>query len=146
MYSSAIRSSSPVVIPGSRCSPTCPIVSATTRPAAAILAISWADLRMIIDSPRPYGIESALDLAGDVVDRAAGVQRYQLAGHAVVLDHRLRLLVIEREPARDRLPRVVGSTFVDGTAERALHGGLVVEIEEEDDVEPAADLVEHLVE
>ena len=52
MNSSAIRSSSPVVIPGSSCSPTCAIVSATTRPAAAIFAISCADLRMIM---RPNG-------------------------------------------------------------------------------------------
>ena len=72
MNSSAIRSSSPVVIPGSSCSPTCASVSATTRRRAAISSISWADLRMIIwrstvpercwisaktSSTRPVGVE-----------------------------------------------------------------------------------------
>ena len=77
MNSSAIRSSSPVVMPGSSCSPTCAIVSATTRPAAAIFSISCADLRMIMRR-RPR-IERALDLGEDLVDGAAGVQRHELS-------------------------------------------------------------------
>src|SRR5688572_17651580 len=146
MYSAAIRSSSPVVTPGSSCSPTCAIVSATMLPAAAIFAISWADLRMIISLPGAYGIESALDLVGHVLDRPAGVQRHELPRRAVVLDDRLRLLVVDGEPALGRLDRVVAPPLYAGAAEHARLGGLVVEIEEEDDVERAADLLEQLVE
>ena len=89
MYSSAIRSSSPVVIPGSRCSPTFAIVSATTRPAAAILAISWADLRMII-AVWPLRYRERSRSRRRRLRRAARVQRHELPGRAVVLDRPVR--------------------------------------------------------
>ena len=94
----------------------------------------------------PNGSQRALDLVGHFLDGQVRVQRHELSGRAVVLDHRLRLLVVEGEAAGDRLRRVVRPPFLVGAAERALLGGLVVEIEEEDDVERAPDLVEHLVE
>jgi hypothetical protein len=47
MYSSAIRSSSSDVTPGSMWRPTWAIVSAATRPAAPISSISRSDLRTI---------------------------------------------------------------------------------------------------
>ena len=45
--STAISSSSPVVMPGRMLSPTAASTSPTRRPARAIVSISWADLRMI---------------------------------------------------------------------------------------------------
>src|SRR5947207_2899581 len=48
MNSSAIRSSSAVVIPGCTCSPSSAIVSATSTPARAMPSISAFDFRMIM--------------------------------------------------------------------------------------------------
>ena len=51
------------------------------------------------------------DLRPDLCDRSAGVQRHELAGGAVVLDDRLRLGVVDLEPVRDHLGRVVGAAL-----------------------------------
>src|SRR6266568_1314778 len=132
MNSSAIRSSSAVVIPGCTCSPRSAIVSATSSPARAMPSISCPDLRMIKPAPPtkgwgqtpsgsdPFGsdpsssrfrgscgnlLQCRLDLGEDLVLAASPVNRHQVAAYAVVLDQRLRLAVVVLEAAPDRLVR-----------------------------------------
>ena len=54
--------------------------------------------------------------------------------------------MVDLEPLRDHLARVVGAALELGALERALHPDLVGDVEEEDRVEPAADAAEHRVE
>ena len=49
-----------------------------------------------------------------------GVQRHELAGRAVVLDDRLGLGVVDGEPPRDHLGRVVGAALDLGAAQEPL--------------------------
>jgi hypothetical protein len=62
-----------------------------------------------------------------------------------VLDRGLGLLVVDREPARDRVGSVVRAPFLVGTSESARRRGPVVEVEEEDRIETPPDLREHRV-
>ena len=105
MNAPAMSSSSPVVIPGRRCSPTCAIVAATRSPARAIRSISSGPLRMIMRRALPSGC----DLGEDVVDAPARVERNERPGVPVALDDRLCLLVVDRESARHHLRRVVAA-------------------------------------
>src|SRR5438270_6420656 len=129
MNSSAIRSSSAVVIPGCTCSPSSAIVSATSSPARAMPSISWADLRMINPAPPTKGwgqtpsgsdplgsdpgssglrgscghlLQRGLDLGEDLVLATRPVNRHEVATNPVVLDQRLGLAVGVLEPALDR--------------------------------------------
>src|SRR6185503_11869447 len=74
------------------------------------------------------------------------MERDELPRRAVALDHRLCLLVVDREPAPDRLWSVVVAALVERPAADPLDGELVREVEEEHGVEPAADLGQHPVE
>ena len=144
MCSSAIRSSSPVADPGLD-------LLADVRDRLGDDAAGSGHLldllrRLADDHLAPTVSKAPCDLCEDVLDRPARVQRHELACRPVVLDDRLGLLVVDREPAADRLRRVVGPSLLVGTAERARPRRLVVEVEEEDHVEPAADLAQHLVE
>ena len=65
---------------------------------------------------------------------------------AVVLDDRLGLRVVDREPVRDRLGRVVGALLLAGAAEHAVGRDLVGEVEVEDRVELAVEVAQQLVE
>ena len=58
----------------------------------------------------------------------------------VVLDERLRLLVVDLEPPRDRLGRVVGAAFELGALEQPLDAHLVGHVEERGSRRVAADL------
>src|SRR5438105_1441251 len=132
MYSSANRSSSAIVIPGSSRSSSSASVPATTAPAAAISSISYALLRMIIRATCPFPpcpgtvpgrgpsgrwwscgdpLERFLDFLPHLVDRALRMERHEIPGDAVVLDDRLGLLVIGGEALRDHLGRVVRATL-----------------------------------
>src|SRR5256885_12684442 len=115
MCSSAIRSSSVMVTPGCRWSPTRWIVSWTSSPAFAIRSISRGLLRMITSQ-----LQGVLDLGPDCLDGLVAVDRDQLARRCVVVDHRERQLVVEREPLRDRLRGVVGAALFLGAPAHAL--------------------------
>src|SRR5262245_60146107 len=155
MYSSAIRSSSAIVIPGSSLSSSSASVPATTTPAAAISSISWADFRMITPATCPFGpwpgsdpgrvrcgqvrsrrvlhaLERVLDLRPDLVDRPVGMERHEAAGDAVVLDDRLRLLVVGAEALRDHLGRVVRPVLDRCALGQPRPRNVVRQIEEED--------------
>ncbi len=54
--------------------------------------------------------------------------------------------MVDREPASDRLRRVVVTTLVESPAADPFDGELVRKVEEEHGVEPAADLGQHPVE
>src|SRR5262249_56090038 len=99
----------------------------TTAPAAAISSISRADFRMITRGPRPKGtrpgsdpghgrsyrvlhaLERVLDLRPDLVDRALGMQRHEPARDAIVLDDRLRPLVVGAQAVGDHLGSVLAA-------------------------------------
>ena len=70
---------------------------------------------------------------------------HELAGGAVVLDDRLGLGVVDREPLRDQLGRVVGAALQLRALERSLHADLVGHVEEQDRVQAPADPAEHRV-
>ena len=73
-------------------------------------------------------------------------ERMECPGSAIPIDDRLGLLVVDREPPRHDLRRVVGPPLLVRTTEGSSSRRLVVEIEEEHCVERPADRVEHLVE
>src|SRR5581483_956186 len=165
MYSSAIASSSAVEIPGRTCSPTNASVSATTRPARAICSTSWVLLRMIIatlpcgNAPVPpvflpgsrargHLVERLPDLGEDLLDGPVGVDPDHVPPRrAVVVDERSGLLVVELEPAPDRLRRVVRAVLLRGALHHPLDQGTPVgNLELEHDVQGAVELAEQLVE
>ena len=135
MNSSAIASSSAVVTPGRACSPISASVSATTRPARAIVSISCGDLRMI--TARSHLVERPPDLGEDLLDRPVGVDADDVAARrAVVLDERRGLAVVDLEPLADRLRRVVGAALLGGALRHPLEQHVAVgDLELEDDVE-----------
>ena len=106
---SAMSSSSPVVMPGRICSPTCAIVSATSAPARAIRSISSGRLADDHDSLRARAAP-AQPRSPRTPRRPcrSALQRHERARSPVALDHGRGLLVVDREPACDRLRRVVG--------------------------------------
>ncbi len=137
------------MIPGSMCSPTCAIVSATTLAGArAIFGRSRRrDLRMIT-SRRP---RDACSSASSISAKTSSIERSawiadELSRRPVVLDERLRLLVVDLEPARDRLRSVVLAPLLPRPAAQPSDGVVVRDVEEEDRVEAPADPVEHRVE
>src|SRR5438552_15600506 len=169
-----MRSSSAIERPASSFSSRSASVPATTTPAAAISSISRTLFRMIMSPPtvsdtgwlpRPrrgatsvsdtgrghsrdvlHALEGVLDLRPDLFDRAVGVQRDETAGDAVVLDDRLRLLVVGAQALGDHLGRIVGAVLLAGALQHPLDRDAVGEVEEEDRVETTPDLGEQLVE
>src|SRR5438552_1995501 len=141
MCSSAIRSSSSIVTPGCRWSPTRWMVSWTTSPAFAISSISRGDLRMIIRT-----LQHVLDLRPDGVDRRLAVDGAERAGGRVVVGHGPGQLVVEREALLDRLGRVVGAPLVVRAPEHPLDCDLAWHAQLEDDGDRFADLAQHVVE
>src|SRR5712692_4797411 len=152
MNSSAIRSSSPVVIPGCRCSPSSAIVSATSSPARAMPSIScWLFLMItvgvsaasrtgdLVASCR-HLLEGGLDLREHLVLGPVSVDGDEVATCPVVLDQRLRLAVIVVEAPLDCLVGVVGTTLELGAAPQALERHLVRDLQGEDDAEAAPDV------
>ena len=91
-------------MPGSSRSCISASVPATTSPARAISSISWALLRMITAAAPVHLLERLLDLDPHLVGATVGVERDELARHAVVLDDRLGLRVVDRR-AGARSPR-----------------------------------------
>ena len=65
-------------------------------------------------------VERLGDLGRDLVDRALGLERDEPAARAVELDDRLRLLVVELEPPRDRVRRVVVAPLDHGALAQPL--------------------------
>ena len=101
-------------------------MSATTRPARAIVSISASDLR--IDHWRVEArLEDFLYLGEDVVDGSLGVDTYEYASRAVVLDDRLGLLVEDLEPVPDDLGGVVRAPLLESAHVEPLDGELVRE-------------------
>ena len=88
---------------------------------------------------------SSISVETSSIDRIC-VQGHELARRAVPLDDGLGLLVVDREPAGDRVGRVVLATLVERTTADPLDRELVREVEEEDGVERPRDVREHLVE
>ena len=148
MNASAIRSSSTVVTPGSSRSPTCAIVSATSAPARAIFSISAALLRMIT-RPRPRRAGRARPRSRRRPRRSSARRASgdELPRRPVALDHRLGLLVVDREPACDHLRRVVRAALLERRARASAPSRRSSESsKQEHGVERPADLGEHRVE
>src|SRR5437588_3485137 len=170
MCSSAMRSSSRISIPGSRCSATTASVSERRAPARAIPSISAWDLRMIIgrlradrvlspgshearerrptSSARLHRLERLLDLVEDLVDAAVGMDADDVRlVRAVIVDQRRRLAFVELEPSLDHLGCVVRAPLLRCAAEEALQKHLTLRhLKVEDDVELSPQLTEELVE
>ena len=151
MCSSAIRSSSSIDTPGSRCSPTSASVSATSAPARAMPSISCGDLRMITRracSRRRATWSSVCSISEKTSSTVRSAWMPQRCpGGAVVLDERRRLAVVQLEAALDRLGRVVGAPLLRGALEHPVEQLLPVgDLELEDDVELAAEPAQHPVE
>src|SRR5579884_2169194 len=126
MCSSAMRSSSRISTPGSRCSATSASVAARSAPARAIPSISASDLRTIKPLRLDLAVtlrlgEGVVDLAEHLVDAAVGVHADDIRlVRAEVLDQRRGLAVVELETPLDRLRRVVRASLLDRAAEQAL--------------------------
>src|SRR5881275_824847 len=160
MNSSAMRSSSEVVMPGWSASPSKAIVSATSCPARAMPSISCADFLMImrkdrgltppgsdpsssfVDDSRRNLLQRGLNLREHLVLTARTVHGHQVTAHAVVLDERLRLAVIVLEPASNAVVGVVGAALELGALAQPLERDVVGDLQREDDAERAPDLVE----
>src|SRR5437867_3756925 len=102
----ATLSSSAVVTPGRIASRTRACISATTRPARRILAISSAERRTrpslvepveLVVSP-PAGVDGPDEPDPDVVGRTHAVDRHQLVPGHVPGDEGLGLLLVQRQP------------------------------------------------
>src|SRR4051812_37730380 len=155
MYSSAIRSSSRISTPGSRCSATTASVSARSAPARAMPSISDSDLRTIIGRPT-LGfhlrvsldlLERLLDLVEDGFHGAVRVDADDVGpGRAVVVDERRRLALVEIEAPPARMRRVVGPVLLGAAAQPPLQPRLLVgRLEVDPGVELAAKLAEAIV-
>src|SRR6478672_6280842 len=153
MCSSAMRSSSRIATPGSRCSAMSASVSARSAPARAIPSISASDLRTITLLRLDLAVslrlrERVLDLAEDLGDGAVCVQADDVRlARAEVLDKRRGLPVVELEAPLDPLRCVVGAPLLRRAAEQPLQEHRPVrDLEVEDDVELAAELAQEPVE
>ena len=145
MCSSAMRSSSSIVIPGSSTSAQSASVSWTSSPASAMPSISAADLRMIMRLACTL-LERVRDLGPDLVDGALCVHLHQLACREVVVDDLLGLLVVVAQPALDRLGLVVGAALERGALAEPLAAPCRRKLEQEHGRERPVDLLEHRVE
>src|SRR5436190_13736596 len=145
MKSSARASSSSIETPGRSSSPIIASVSATISPARAMPWSSCRDLRRIIDgrpSSNGYLFERLLNLVEHLVHGSVSLHPDDDPLRAVVLDERLGLAVIDLEPARDHVGRVVLAALLLRALEQPLHAGLVGDLELEDDRELARDLAQ----
>src|SRR6476659_7678132 len=120
MWSSAMASSSPVVMPGATASRTSARVSPTTTPARRMTAISSRDLisslRSNIELPsrsgrrggrRRHGLERLDEPLGDPFDRPLGGYGDQQLELVVEPDQRGRVTCVDRQPGAHRLGQVV---------------------------------------
>src|SRR6185312_11669197 len=105
--------------------------------------LRWTSVRSLARGGR---LEDFLHLGEDGVDRALGVDTYEYAFRAVVLDDRLGRLVEDLEAVPDDLRGVVGAPFLQGAHVQPLDGELVRHLEVEDGQELPIDLLEHAVE
>src|SRR5918911_3213736 len=147
MYSSAIRSSSSIEMPGSSRSPISSSVSATISPARAMPSISAWLFRMIIRSLSSNRdlLQRLLDLGEHLVHRSVRTDPDEDSLHAVVFDQGLRLAVVQLEPRADRRGRVVDATFRGGTLRQPADAGLVRDLQLEHDRQLPPDLAQHRV-
>src|SRR5690349_25176497 len=125
MLSSAIASSSPVVMPTRTEDRSSSSVSPTTRPARRIASICSGDLIWMPRSLRDmsalgHHVEGVEDARGDLVDLAHPVDLGQDAAVAVDADQRLGLLGVDLLAAPDDLLRVVRAALGLGPLEQAL--------------------------
>ena len=114
MWSSAIASSSPVVMPGLTASRSSSRVSPTTSPASRISAICSGDLissasdrGTSVDTRVTGGVEGLDRALGDLVDLALRGDRAEQTELGVEADQRGGLLVVDLEPALHGLRLVV---------------------------------------
>src|SRR5262249_4045968 len=82
----------------------------------------------------------------DLVRRSLPVDIDEDALGPEVLDHRLRLAVVDLQTRADRLRSVVGPALNGRASEQALHADLVRDLERENDGQLAADLAQRRVE
>src|SRR4051794_6006122 len=119
MLSSAIRSSSPVLIPARTVRRSRSRVRPTTRPAARMRSICSG---VLISTPRPSRpmaagsalldvVERVEDPSGHLVDLTGTVDLDEDAVAAVDLDERLGLLGVDLLPAPDDVLGVVGAAL-----------------------------------
>src|ERR671932_1463364 len=115
MKRSAARSRSAVVTPGRILPASRSIVRTRISPARAILSISAGLFLTIMGRPmlealfQPQGGERRADVVVDLDLVPGAVEAPQQAPLLVVLDERLRLLVVGLEPFLDGLGSVVGA-------------------------------------
>src|SRR5947209_2157642 len=127
MLSSAIASSSAVVMPARTEARSSSRVSPTRRPATRIRPICSGVFSSIPRSRKPNersalrdGGERAEDPVGDLVDVACAVDLDEQLAVAVDLDQRLGLLGVHLLAAPDHLFGVVGATLGLGPLEQPL--------------------------
>ena len=107
MYFSAAASSSPVVTPARILPASRSIVRTWISPALAMASISAGVFLTITGSLRAGGRERGADEVVDLVRRPRAVEAPQQPSLLVVVDERLGLLMVGREPLLDRLVLVV---------------------------------------
>src|SRR5215472_11331825 len=108
MRRSARRSSSIVRTPTRQAPLSSSTTDASTRPARAIISISWSVLRLIMSFPSPATRDGPQDPLPDLVDAARAVDVGDHALLAVVRKHRERLLQVHTDaPARGLRPVVL---------------------------------------
>src|SRR5690349_12009320 len=113
MNFSAARSSSPVVTPGRTLPASRSIVLTRRAPAAAILSISAGDFLMIISYSETCfeakRCEGGPDVVVDLDLVLCAVEAAQQASLVVVVDQRLGLLMVGREPLLHLVRLIVGA-------------------------------------
>src|SRR5215472_576740 len=108
MRRSARRSSSIVRTPTRQAALSSSTTDASTRPARAIISISWSVLRLIMSFPSPATRDGPQDPLPDLVDAARAVHVGDHVLLAIVREHRERLLQVHADaPARGLRPVVL---------------------------------------
>src|SRR5215472_17864252 len=107
MRRSARRSSSIVRTPWRHAPLSSSTTAASTRPARAIISISWSVLRLIMSFPSPAVCDGPQDPLPDLVDGAGAVHVGDHVLLPVVRQDRQRLLQVHADPPARRLGAVV---------------------------------------
>src|SRR4051794_17708085 len=145
MWSSAIASSSPVVIPGRQASRRSSRVWPVSSPARRIRSICSGVLISTPRSRRPIGgsgsalghdVEGVEDPLRDLVDLAHAVDLEEDAVLAVDLDQRLGLLGVHLLATPDDVLGVVGTALALGAMDQSRHELVLVDGEDDGGVEP----------